>query len=238
MKETASLIMKSCPTCGLCNRPQFNNKAPLVPIRTGFFNEILHIDFGGPYKITPNGNRYLLIMIDNFTNWPNAIATKDATAQTTIEVIMQHWVCHFGMPFRIHSDRGSNFECETFQGVCQMLGIKKSRNTSFHPICNSKAERLIGSLKKMVEKLCLENKEPWDKTIHLALLAYRSCVQKSTKFSPHYLLFGRPMKLPIELQLGLIETERFTEDNYVINLQQMLLKTYEQVRLNYDATHE
>ena len=87
-------------------------------------------------------------------------------------------------------------------------------------MCNSKVERLIGCLKRMVEKLCIENKDPWDKAIHLALLAYKSSVQKSTKFSPHFLLFGRPMKLPLELQLGLVETDRFTEESYVIDLQE------------------
>ena len=37
---------------------------------------------------------------------------------------------------------------------------------------------------------------PWDKTLTLLLLAYRSAVQNSTKESPLFLLYGQDTQLP------------------------------------------
>ncbi|MCP6725797.1 hypothetical protein NL526_27455, partial [Klebsiella pneumoniae] len=41
--------------------------------------------------------------------------------------------------------------------------------------------------------------ETWDLNLGLSLRAYRSAVQTSTGFTPHFLMYGREMRLPIDI---------------------------------------
>ncbi|CAB4025470.1 Retrovirus-related Pol poly from transposon [Paramuricea clavata] len=91
---------------------------------------------------------------------------------------------------RLHTDQGRNFESAVFKKITDILGIKKTRTTPYHPQCDGVVERMNRTLKDILSKLVNERQ---------ALLAYRSTVQTSTGFSPHFLMFGRETKIPVDL---------------------------------------
>ena len=54
----------------------------------------------------------------------------------------------------------------------------------------------------LIELLALNIGNPtenWDLNLGLVLIAYRSAVQSSTGFTPHFMLFGREMRLPLDV---------------------------------------
>ena len=70
--------------------------------------------------------------------------------------------------------------------------------TSFyHPLSNSKVEKLYRTMNNILAKKIEDNKCSWDLFINQILAALRLNVSESTKFSPFYLLYGRDVTIPL-----------------------------------------
>src|SRR5579862_5272518 len=69
------------------------------------------------------------------------------------------------------------------------------------------------------------------------MMAYRSTIHASTKYTSFYLLFGKQMLYPIEYLIGLpVEEQRQEPQSYVDQLQHNLVTAYEIVRSNLKET--
>jgi len=64
-------------------------------------------------------------------------------------------------------------------------------------------ERQNGTLKDKLAKICEENGLKWPDALPLALMAMRSTPQRRNGLSPHKIVLGRPMKLPVSPPLSL-----------------------------------
>ena len=60
------------------------------------------------------GKRYCLTCVDYFTRWPEAFAMRDQEAETISRTLYEGWICHFGVPLRITTDQGRQFESHFF----------------------------------------------------------------------------------------------------------------------------
>ncbi|GFV39399.1 retrovirus-related Pol polyprotein from transposon 412 [Trichonephila clavipes] len=54
-------------------------------------------------------------------------------APTVAEAVVQHWISRYGVPLQLHSDQGRNFVSAVLKGVCELLGIDKTKTTPLHP---------------------------------------------------------------------------------------------------------
>ena len=141
---------------------------------------------------------------------------------------MNEFVSRFGVPTRIHSDQGGCFVGEVFNKTCELLGIERSRISSFHPMGNGMIERMNRTLLSMLSKY-LETGEhdKWDEHLPLLMLGYRSQVHRSLGFSPYELMFGRQSKLPAEAHWDRpMENRSKTLAEYLDNLQSGLQKMH------------
>lgn len=60
--------------------------------------------------------------------------TKNQTAKTTVDILFNKIIVHFGNPQKIYSDQGAQFEGKVEEKVCKIMNIKKSRTTPYHPL--------------------------------------------------------------------------------------------------------
>ena len=118
-------------------------------------------------------------------------------ARTTAEALLG-FCENFGIPKRLHSDQGANFESKVIRELCILLGVEKSRTTPFHPMGNGACERFNRTLIRMLGTLSSEKKLAWPKHIGMLVLTYNATPHDSTGFSPFYLLFGRQPRLPVD----------------------------------------
>jgi len=98
------------------------------------------MDVLGPLLTSTSENKYLLVITDCFTKWVEAFPLSNIRAKTIAEVFMNQVISRFGVPLELHTDQGRNFESKTFQELAQMLGIKKTTITPFHPQSNGQVE--------------------------------------------------------------------------------------------------
>ena len=102
--------------------------------------DYIHIDIVGPLPVSKS-NSYLLTCVDRFTRWPEALPMPDMTAQTVAQALISGWISRFGVPSTITTDRGRQFESALWQQLMQLLGCKRIRTTSYHPMANGMIER-------------------------------------------------------------------------------------------------
>ena len=160
------------------------------------------MDILGPLPESESGNKYLLLVADYFTKWPEAYALPNQEAITVAEVFVREYVCRFGVPLELHSDQGRNFESNVFKEMCALLGIQKTRTTPLHPQSDGMIERMNRTLEAQLSKLPDDHHRDWDYYIPYLMMALWSATHEATKCTPAMLQFGCELRLTIDLLLG------------------------------------
>ena len=91
--------------------------------------------------MTKRGNRYILVISDNFSKWLELLPLPSQTAEVTAQALVDQFCTRFGFPNQIVTDQGRNFESTLFKEVCKLLRIDKKRTTAYRPSANGQAER-------------------------------------------------------------------------------------------------
>ena len=106
----------------------------------------VHVNLVGPLLLS-QGCRYLLMCVDHFTSWAEAIPVLDSTAETAAHAFLSGWISRFGIPSVITTDRGVQFESALWQNLMNLLGTKHIRTTTYHPCASGLVERFHWQLK-------------------------------------------------------------------------------------------
>ncbi len=194
--------------CGRCIRfkTQGTHRAPLVNIQTTQPLELVCMDFL-QLDVAKGGCQYVLVITDHFTRYAQAIPTRNMTAKTTADAFVNHFVRHYGLPKRIHSDQGANFESKLMKEVCAVTNIARSRTTPYHAMGNGMCERFNRTLIGMLGTLQSNEKSDWTAHISPLVHAYNSTRHDTTAQSPFFLMFGREPRLPVDLAFGLEQNQ-------------------------------
>lgn len=100
--------------------------------------------------------RYILVGIDYFTKWVEAIPLVNIDQETVIEFIQNHIIYRFGIPETITTDQGSVFTGRKVQEFAQEIGFKLLTSTPNYTQENGQVEAankvIISLIKKHVGK--------------------------------------------------------------------------------------
>ena len=91
--------------------------------------EILAIDFT-KLETASDGRENFLVLTDVFSKFTQAIPTRNQEAGTVAKVLVHEWFQRDGVPQKIHSDQGRDFESKLVKSLCELYGIKKTFNQS------------------------------------------------------------------------------------------------------------
>lgn len=172
--------------------------------------EIVALDFS-LLERSRDGLEQVLVITDVFTKYTQAYPTRDQKAATVARILVERWFYQVGVPERLHSDQGRNFESELLRQLCTLYGVQKSRTTPYHPQGNGQCERFNRTLHDLLRALPPEQKGRWPQHLPHLLYAYNTTVHGSTGYSPYEMLFGRPARIPLDLLLGRSAEEDFAD---------------------------
>ena len=145
----------------------------------------------------------VLVVTDHFTQYTQAYVTRSQTTQTTTRTLWDKFIVHYGLPEKILSDQGRNFESQLVADLCMLMGTQKIQTSVYHPQTNSQCERFKSTLIGMLGTLPPEKKSEWKNHIGTLVHAYNCTQNSATEFSPYYLMYGRQPHLPVDVTLGL-----------------------------------
>jgi transposase InsO family protein len=71
-----------------------------------------------------------------------ALSLANTTAAEVTAALFSGWICRFGVPVIITSDRGAHFTSNIWNSLCLLLQTKHQPTTAYHPQANRMVERL------------------------------------------------------------------------------------------------
>jgi hypothetical protein len=219
-----------CLSCALAKDPARKNVAPLVPIKSNYPFEIITSDIVGPFNVTSNGNKYILVICDHFSKWVQAYAISNMEAVTVAKCFYNYFMT-FGLPSNFLTDQGTNYMSALIREQLALLDIKQLRTTPYHPQCDGLSERFNRTLLSML-RCYSEQNDNWDELLTSLCFAYNTSVHSSTGVQPFVVVYGRFPKLPIDLMFPEAKTHNVVlePEDYVENLIKQLNQAYEVVR--------
>ena len=178
-------------------KPNIIETAPLETIETTHPLELISIDFMHLDKCK-GGFQYAMVVTDNFTKYCQIYATRTKSTKAAADKVFNHFILEFGFPERLHSDQGGEFTSKLFRELQRLAEIRPSTTTPYHPQGNGQTERMNRTVCNMLKSLSEPAKKDWKSHLPKLAFAYNSTINKSTGFSPMYLMFGRESRLGID----------------------------------------
>jgi len=200
-------VTRYVASCDLCQRNVSKGTVPKAPlgklplIGTPF--SVMCVDIIGPLSPPSEGHR--LTTIDMCTRFSEAIPLKDISTSTVAEALLEIF-SRVGLPYKIHSDRGSQFTSDMMREVYRLLNVKQSTTTPYHAMGNGIVENFKKTIKNLLKKVAAEEPKYWHRYLGPLMFAVRDTPQDSTGFTPFELLYGHKVRTPMTL-LKRIRTE-------------------------------
>ncbi|KAI0235706.1 hypothetical protein LSAT2_013784 [Lamellibrachia satsuma] len=168
--------------------------------------------------------------------WTAALASFDFDINpysqpegTVAKVLVTEWFQRYGVPQRLHSDNGRNFESDVIRELAKTYDIKRFHTTPYHPAGNGQCERFNRTLHDLLRTLSSEKKRRWVDHICEVVQAYNLTPHSSTGYAPYYLMFGRQGRQPVDLLLGTGDQDDIQTD-WVIEHQRRLREANSRAR--------
>jgi len=175
-KDVESFV-KSCLHC-LATEPGTVVPRPLGhALHADKPNKLLHFDFcymGNGEK----GNRYVLILKDDFSGYIRLIPSKEATAEVTADSLIQ-WFSLFGVVTEWVSDRGTHFKNELVKLLRDQVKANHHFTLAYCPWSNGTVEVVCRELLRASRAILSEYQLPhsaWPQVIPLVQSALNNTI--------------------------------------------------------------
>lgn len=132
----------------------------------------------------------VLIVVDAFSKWIEAVRVANATTTSTIIVLRRLFATH-GIPETLVSDNGPQFVSEEFAQFLSSNNITHIQTAPKHPSSNGLAERTVQTIKSGIKKMTSGNLEL---KLQRVLTRYRVTPQATTGKTPSELLYRRRIR--------------------------------------------
>ena len=110
------------------------------------------MDIVGPLKRSKKGNKYILVLMDYATKWPEAFPLRNILTETIVEHLIEV-ITRLGVPSEVLTDKGTNFISRVMQKFCTMTGMKQIKTSLYHLQSDGMVKRFNATLKRLLRKL-------------------------------------------------------------------------------------
>jgi hypothetical protein len=189
----AKNIVKRCDACQrFTTKPHApTSELGTIPVAWPFAQWGLN-QVGPLPKSSRGSHTYLLVAVDKFSKWIEAVPVTNQESTTTVK-FFESIIYQYGVPNSIITDNGTNFTLGEFQEFAKELGksngqVKKANGL----VCTSLKKRLLRPLKRAAGT--------WVEELPSVLWSLRMTPNSSTGYMPFFLLFAAEAVLPTDVR--------------------------------------
>ena len=213
MKKACEKWVTACLSCQQVKDPR-KLRFPLQSIESSEFNEVVQKDHQ-KICMTDNGYNQVLVMIDHFTKYAEAVPCITASAEETCDHLINTWIARHGCPMTFQSDNGTAFVGELTKELMRRSQVAQAHSTTYHPQTNGLVERRNRTLVSMLRVYCSRYMTDWNRYLPQVMGAYNSTQQSTTGVSPHMMLTGHEKSLPLTFFYPEYEGKKTSPQVYV-----------------------
>ena len=195
MKKACEKWVTACLSSHQVNDPR-TLRFPLQSIESSDIYEVVQMDHQKIY-MTDSGKNQVLVMIDHFTKYAEAVPCITASAEETCDHPINRWIARHGCPRTFQSDNGTAFLGEQTKELMRRSQIAQVHSTTYHPQTNGLVERQNRTLVSMLRVYWSRYMTDWDRYLPQVMGAYNSTQHSTTGVSPHMMLAGHEKSLPL-----------------------------------------
>ncbi|XP_050387601.1 uncharacterized protein LOC126803914 [Argentina anserina] len=205
--------------CQIHGPVQHMPDVPLQPIIKPWPGRGWALDFIG--KIHPNSSlqhKHILLAIDFFTKWVEAIPVKTTSSEVITDFIFKYIIARYGIPKCLVADRGVGFMAEKTQKFLADYGIKFLHSSPYYAQSNGQAEVSNWVIMFILKRMLDANPRSLHNELDHTLWAYRTSKRTPTGTTPYALMYGHDAVLPNEINvesLRVCEQHQLIGDDYV-----------------------
>lgn len=188
-------IRKYVQNCSVCKMTKPTNKIQRAPMGKNRDSNTpwrqIALDFIGPFPLSKNGHRWLLVVVDTFSKYVVLAPLRQATAEKTILMLKEQIFTKFGVPEIIILDNVSQLRSNLFKECAKTYGIKLWYTANYHPQANpteAANQTIITAIRAYIKDP--KSHRTWDVELHQLACALNSSVHTATGFTPYKILYG------------------------------------------------
>jgi transposase InsO family protein len=199
-KDCINTVQK-CHPCQIFSKKMHTHPTPLHPvIAVGPFTK-WGIDFTTCKPPSCHRHNYIIVVIDYFTKWAEAMPTYSNDAKTVALFIFNHIIARFGVPKSIVTDHGSHFCNSMMTKLSTLLHFDQEHSSPYYPQANGQVESINKVLKTMLQRMIGKHKSNWNLMLFRLYGHIRPLPKLTTGFTPFQLVYGLEVILPIECEI-------------------------------------
>ena len=144
--------------------------------------------------ITPRGNKYLLVVQDYFSKYIELFALPTKESRPIAELLHDQYFTRYGVPLKLYSDKGREFDNALMAEFCEMWKIKRQTTCGYNPAANGMVERSNRTVKNLISQYDLNTSldiTDWDLKLSAVRGAFNNTVHSVTGYTPHRLMFSQ-----------------------------------------------
>ena len=196
LRDDVAQYIRSCTTCQ-AHKVERRRPAGLLqplPVPPGRWTDVT-MDL---LTDLPRSRGYdaVVVFCDRLTKMRRfAPTTKRCTAEELARLFLEHVVKLHGVPWRVVSDRGTQFTSKFWTALCTRMGIQQCLSSAHHPQTDGQSERCLQDLQAYLRIYACTAQEEWADLLPLAELTANAHVNASTGASPFVANFGEQPRL-------------------------------------------
>lgn len=207
--------VQSCTKCMARKRPIGKSDGLMQPIEVGGVFDLIQIDHAGAFTPSPEGYKHYLIAMDVFSRFVIGRAVKSTSAEETMRFFLNEICMVFGIPKRVHSDRGTCFTAHMTAQTYDIIGVESSLSTRERPQSNAYIERCNRTFADIIAMYINSNHTNWPEALKFAIYSHNTSRHATTHVSPYEMMFGRVPRIvgnPMEqYSLGMTNPEEWVD---------------------------
>jgi hypothetical protein len=240
MVEDFQLFAESCTVCQQI-KPSKTEKFKMTSMPVYNFLDAIFIDY---HEIrlpkrdrTPEAYKYVLGIVESFTQNIILVPARDTSAETSAKLIYEHYVLRFGAFKYLISDRGTSWVNQLFTAFLNLPALKAMhiKTTPYRAKMNSTIENKWKNVIRHLRAYCdqITNFPDYLNTI---ACTHNATVSQASGLSPFFLLHGENYRWPIDLEMMNVQ-QTIREPNLQFLAERMRIMR-EIVKENWKDTRE